>query len=122
MIKTRRRYLQDDHDLDWLHAQLAPLREQIQTLLKKGARGRDQKTANFCAGLLAEYNAPWTFCEFTISRSRSPTTQPKERYATRSFSVAYRPAPNPTTAAGGSSGSSRPAKRCAAKTAQPSTT
>ena len=63
VIKTHRRYLQDDHDLDWLRAQLAPLREQIQTLLEKGARGRDQKTANFCAGLLAEYDALWTFCD-----------------------------------------------------------
>jgi transposase len=63
VIKTHRRYLQDDHDLDWLRAQLAPLREQIQTLLEKGARGRDQKTANFCAGLLEEYNALWTFCD-----------------------------------------------------------
>jgi transposase len=63
VIKTHRRSLQDDHDLDWLRAQLAPLREQIQTLLEKGARGRDQKTANFCAGLLEEYNALWTFCD-----------------------------------------------------------
>jgi transposase len=63
VIKTHRRYLQDDHDLDWLRAQLAPLREQIQTLLEKGARGRDHKTANFCAGLLEEYDALWTFCD-----------------------------------------------------------
>ena len=63
VIKTHRRYLQDDHDLDWLRAHLAPLREQIQRLLEKGARGRDRKTANFCAGLLAEYDALWTFCD-----------------------------------------------------------
>ena len=63
VIKTHRRYLQDDHDLDWLRAQLAPLREQIQTLLEKSARGRDQKTANFSSGLLEEYNALWTFCD-----------------------------------------------------------
>ena len=123
VIKTHRRYLKDNHDLDWLRAHLAPLREQIQRLLEKGARGRDQKTANFCAGLLAEYDALWTFlATFRISRSRSPTTQPKERYATRSFSVAYRAAPNPHRAAGGSSGSSRSAKRCASKTAQHSNT
>jgi transposase len=63
VIATHRLHLQDDHDLDRLRAQLAPLRAQIQTLLEKGARGRDQKTANFCAGLLAEYDALWTFCD-----------------------------------------------------------
>jgi transposase len=63
VIKTHRRYLQDDHDLHWLGEQLAPWRGQIQTLLEKGARGRDQKTANFCAGLLEEYDALWTFCD-----------------------------------------------------------
>jgi transposase len=63
VIGTHRQYLAEDHDLDWLRAQLAPLREQIQTLLQKGARGREQKTANFCAGLLAEYDALWTFCD-----------------------------------------------------------
>jgi hypothetical protein len=35
----------------------------LQTLLHKRARGRDQKTANFCAGLLEEHNALWAFCE-----------------------------------------------------------
>jgi transposase len=63
VIATHRRYLAEDHDLNWLRAQLAPLRAQIQTLLQKGARGRDQKTANFCCGLLAEYDALWTFCD-----------------------------------------------------------
>lgn len=72
VINAHRRYLQDDHDLDWLRAQLAPLREQIQTLLEQGARGRDQKTANFCAGLLAEYDALWTFCD--VENLRIPIT------------------------------------------------
>lgn len=63
VIDTHRRYLEEDRNLDWLRAQLAPLREQIQTLLEQGARGRDQKTANFCAGLLEEYDALWTFCD-----------------------------------------------------------
>lgn len=63
VITTHHRYLQEDRDLDWLRAQLAPSRVQIQTLLQQGARGRDQKTANFCAGLLAEYDALWTFCD-----------------------------------------------------------
>lgn len=63
VIRTHRRYLQDDHDLDWLGTELQPLRERIQALLEQGARGRHQRTANFCAGLLEEYDALWTFCD-----------------------------------------------------------
>ncbi len=63
MIRTHRVYLQDDRDLDWLRERLQPLREQVQSLLEKGARGHDQKTANYCAGLLEEYDALWTFCD-----------------------------------------------------------
>jgi transposase len=63
VIKIYHRYLQDDHDLDWLREQLSPLRERIEQLLEQGARGRHQRTANFCAGLLEEYDALWTFCD-----------------------------------------------------------
>jgi transposase len=63
VIRTHHAYLEDAHDLDWLREQLTPLRASIQTLLKRGARGHDQKTANFCAGLLEEYPALWTFCD-----------------------------------------------------------
>lgn len=63
VIKVHRRYLEDSHDLDWLREQLQPLRERIQQLLEQGARGRHERTANFCAGLLEEYDALWTFCE-----------------------------------------------------------
>ena len=63
VIKTHHRYLQEDHDLDWLRNELTPLRERIQELLEQGARGRHQRTANFCAGLLEEYDALWTFCD-----------------------------------------------------------
>jgi transposase len=63
VIKVHRRYLQDDHDLDWLREQLAPLRKQILVLLEQGARGQHEKTANFCSGLLGEYDALWTFCD-----------------------------------------------------------
>jgi len=63
VIKTHHRYLQDGHDLDWLKTELGPLRERIQQLLEQGARGRHQRTANFCAGLLEEYDALWTFCD-----------------------------------------------------------
>jgi len=63
VIATHRRYLEDGHDLDWLRDELTPLRERIQELLEQGARGRHQRTANFCQGLLDEYDALWTFCD-----------------------------------------------------------
>jgi len=63
VIATHRRYLEEGHDLDWLRNELSPLRARIQALLEQGARGRHPKTANFCAGLLAEYDALWTFCD-----------------------------------------------------------
>ena len=65
VINTHRRYLQDDHDLGWLREQLAPLRDRIQALLEQRARGQHERTANFCSGLLDEYDALWTFCEVT---------------------------------------------------------
>jgi transposase len=46
-----------------LREQLGPLREQIKQLLEQGTRGRHRKTRNFCAGILEEYDALWTFCE-----------------------------------------------------------
>ena len=49
--------------MTWLHAQLAPYRETIKALLEQGVRGRHLKTRRFCAGLLDEYDALWTFCE-----------------------------------------------------------
>jgi transposase len=61
--KIHRRYLEEDHDLDWLRERLRPLRERIQQLLEQGARGRHERTASFCAGLLEEYEALWTFCD-----------------------------------------------------------
>jgi transposase len=63
IFAIHRAYLQGQHDLPWLAGELAPLRERIQALLQQGARGRHQKTANFCAGLLDEFDALWTFCE-----------------------------------------------------------
>jgi transposase len=63
VIAIHRRYLEDGHDLDWLREQLRPLRERIQALLEQGARGRHERTANFCSGLLEEYDALWTFCD-----------------------------------------------------------
>ena len=43
--------------------QLAPLRVQIRTLLEQCAAGRHERTANFAAGLLEEYEALRTFCD-----------------------------------------------------------
>jgi len=63
VIARHRAYLEGAHDLAWLAAELRPLRERIEALLGQGERSRHQKTANFCAGLLAEYQALWTFCE-----------------------------------------------------------
>jgi transposase len=48
-------------DLTALRVDLASCREQLQTLLEQGARGHDQRTARFCAGLLERYDALWTF-------------------------------------------------------------
>jgi transposase len=63
VIAIHRRYLEDGHDLDWLRTELRPLRERIHQLLEQGARGRHQRTANVCAGLLEEYEALWTSCD-----------------------------------------------------------
>lgn len=63
VIGRHRVYLQDGHDLAWLERELRPLRDEIEGLLKQGVRGRHPKTSRFCAGLLDEYGALWTFCE-----------------------------------------------------------
>ncbi|MGZ6693466.1 MAG: IS66 family transposase, partial [Solirubrobacteraceae bacterium] len=63
VIAAHREYLQNGHELTWLEAQLRPSRDTIETLLQRGVRGRHLKTRRFCAGLLDEYDALWTFCE-----------------------------------------------------------
>ncbi len=63
VIVLHHRHLTEGHALPWLKGQLAPLRDRIHSLLAQGERGRHEKTANFCAGLLEEYEALWTFCE-----------------------------------------------------------
>ncbi len=63
VIRTHHRYLEEGHDHAWLRQELTPLRKRIEELLEQGARGRHVKTANFCAGLLEEYEALWTFCD-----------------------------------------------------------
>ncbi|MGH3631861.1 MAG: IS66 family transposase [Sciscionella sp.] len=59
-----------------LREQLAPLRERFHGLLEQGARGRHAQTARFCAGLLEEYPALWTFCDVP---GLSPTNNDAER-------------------------------------------
>ena len=63
VIAAHRAYLEHGHDPEWLADQLAPLRAQIRTLLEQCAAGRHERTANFAAGLLEEYEALWTFCD-----------------------------------------------------------
>jgi transposase len=63
VIKTHHSYLKDGHDLDWLREQLAPQRQGMRELLEQGASGRHERTANFCQGLLDEYDALWSFCD-----------------------------------------------------------
>jgi transposase len=63
VIAIHRRYLEEGRDLAWLKHKLSPLRRQIKGLLERGARGHHERTAGFCAGLLEEYEALWTFCE-----------------------------------------------------------
>lgn len=46
-----------------LREKLEPLRDRLRALLEQGAKGRHAKTRRFCEGLLAEYDALWTFCE-----------------------------------------------------------
>jgi transposase len=59
-----------------LREQLHPLRERFRGLLEQGTRGRDAKTARFCAGLLNEYDALWTFSEVP---GITPTNNDAER-------------------------------------------
>ena len=78
VIAAHRSYLQDGRDADWLAEQLAPLREQIQTLLEQCAAGTHQRTANFSPGLLEEYEALWTFADVP-DLNIDPTNNAAER-------------------------------------------
>jgi transposase len=46
-----------------LREQLKPLRDRFRTLLEQGAAADHAKTSRFCAGILEEYAALWTFCD-----------------------------------------------------------
>jgi len=78
VIAAHRQYLEHGHQPQWLAAQLAPLREQIRTLLEQCAGGRHERTANFAAGLLHEYDALWTFADVPDAKI-DPTNNTAER-------------------------------------------
>jgi transposase len=63
VVAAHREHLEHDHDPGCLADRLTPLREQIRALLEQCAAGRHERTANFAAGLLDEYDALWTFAE-----------------------------------------------------------
>lgn len=76
VFAVHRRYLQEGHELAWLRSELEPLRRRIEALLEQGARGRNRREAGVCAGLLAEREALWTFCEV---EGVEPTNNAAER-------------------------------------------
>ena len=59
-----------------LREQLQPLREAFHALLEQGANSKHTKTGRFCAGLLDEYDALWTFCDVP---GVNPTNNDAER-------------------------------------------
>ena len=78
VIGTHHAYLSDGHDGEWLATGLAPLRTSIQALLERCAAGRDQRTAAFATGLLAEFDALWTFADVPAA-GLDPTSNTAER-------------------------------------------
>jgi transposase len=98
-----------------LREQLQPLRKTFQELLEQGARSRHPKTARFCAGLLEEQAALWTFCEVP---GITPTNNDAQRAMRGPVILAGSPAaPNPSAAIAGSNGSSRSSRPAAANAA-----
>ena len=78
VIAAHREYLEHGHDPESLSEQLKPLRTQIRALLEACANGRHQRTANFAAGLLDEYDALWTFADVPDAKL-DPTNNTAER-------------------------------------------
>jgi len=78
VIAAHRQYLEHGHEPEWLAEQLAPLREQIRTLLEQCAAAKHERTANFAAGLLDEYDALWTFVDVP-NANIDPTNNTAER-------------------------------------------
>jgi transposase len=61
VIGRHRAYLKDGHDLPWLQAELAPLRDRIHQLLQQGTRCRHPKTR--LPEPARRVRGAWTFCE-----------------------------------------------------------
>jgi transposase len=78
VIAAHRDYLDNGHEPQSLADRLAPLRAQIRALLEQCAAGRHQRTANFAAGLLEEYEALWTFADVP-DLAIDPTNNAAER-------------------------------------------
>lgn len=76
VFAAHRAYLEGGHDLDWLAAELGPLRGRLHALLEQGARGHNRRERRLCAGLLAEEQALWTFAE---TPGVEPTNNAAER-------------------------------------------
>jgi len=71
----------DPADLAALQSDLAASREQLQTLLQRGARGRDPHTARFATGLLERYEALWTFTPIAGVPATNNTAERALRHA-----------------------------------------
>ena len=71
----------DPADLAALQSDLAASREQLQTLLERGARGRDPHTARFATGLLERYEALWTFTRIAGVPATNNTAERALRHA-----------------------------------------
>lgn len=76
VFAAHRAYLEGGHDLAWLAAELRPLRGRLHALLEQGVRAHNRRERRFCAGLLAEEQALWTFCE---APGVEPTNNAAER-------------------------------------------
>lgn len=76
VFAAHRAYLEGGHDLAWLGTELRPLRGRLHALLEQGARAHNRRERRFCAGLLAEEQALWTFCE---APGVEPTNNAAER-------------------------------------------
>jgi transposase len=60
-FKTLHQPGRDPADLAGLQADIKPHQQRLRALLEQGANGNDAKFARFCEGLLAHFDALWTF-------------------------------------------------------------
>lgn len=76
VFAAHRAYLEGEYDLAWLAAELDPLRGRLHALLEQGTRAHNRRERRFCAGLLSEEQALWTFAE---APGIDPTNNAAER-------------------------------------------